>query len=155
MNRIKIIIAFCGFFIFQEQLAAQEVEWMKMPDALAMQEESPRNIIVDLYTDWCGYCKKMDQTTFKDKEIVGLLNDSFYSVKLNGESKETIMFRGAEFGYYQQGRRVINELADWLTNGRLAYPTLVVLNKKQEPVAIIPGYRNASELKKILVKYQD
>ena len=57
---------------------------------LSLTEENPKKIFIDVYTDWCGWCKRMDNTTFKDSVMVKFLNDNFYCVKLNAEQKEDI-----------------------------------------------------------------
>ena len=66
-------------------IAAQEVEWMSWEEALARSESDaePKKIFVDVYTDWCGWCKRMDATTFVDPTIVSLMDEHFYAVKLN------------------------------------------------------------------------
>ena len=43
---------------------------------------------VEFYADWCTPCKWMDKTTFRDANVVGLLNDNYVALKMDIESSE-------------------------------------------------------------------
>lgn len=122
-------------------LEAQEIKWMTWEQAAAANEKQPKKIFVDLYTDWCGWCKRMDATTFKDPAIVALMNEKFYAVKLNAEQKESIMWKGQEFKWMAGGRGGYNKLAYDLVDGRLSFPTFVMLDGAYARIAISPGYK--------------
>ncbi|MBT8210292.1 MAG: thioredoxin domain-containing protein, partial [Eudoraea sp.] len=68
-------------------ILAQEVQWLTWEEAtnLATTEENPKKIFVDVYTDWCGWCKKMDKDTFQNAEVAAYMSKNFYMVKLDGE----------------------------------------------------------------------
>ena len=36
--------------------------WISFEQAVELQKKEPRKILIDVYTDWCGWCKKMDKT---------------------------------------------------------------------------------------------
>ncbi|RAV30667.1 thioredoxin family protein [Sinomicrobium soli] len=127
------------------------VEWLSWEEAIARQQtdETPRKIFVDVYTDWCGWCKKMDKDTFSDKEVAEYVKDKFYMVKLDGEGKEEITYNGRTFKFVPAGRRGYHELAAALLNNRLSYPTGVFLNERQQLLFPVPGYHDAERFMKV------
>ena len=71
-----------------------KINWLSMEEALAMNEKKPRKMLVDVYTNWCGPCKRMNSTTFVHPFIVDYVNDNYYAVKFNAEGIDTIQFKG-------------------------------------------------------------
>ena len=74
-----------------------KIKWISLEDAVYLQEASPRNIIIDVYTNWCGPCKLLDRNTFSNKSVIKYINDNFYAVKFNAEGNGVINFKGYEF----------------------------------------------------------
>lgn len=126
--------------------ADKGVMWYSWEEAVEASKDDPRKFFVDVYTDWCGWCKRMDQTTFKDPQVVQYLNAHFYPVKLNAEQRADIQYDGKVFKFRNVGRRGVHELAYSLLDGKLGYPSYVYLNEKQERIAISPGYKPADQL---------
>ncbi len=122
-------------------LQAQEINWLTWEQAAAANEKQPKKIFVDLYTNWCGWCKKMDVTTFKDPAVVALMNEKFYAVKLNAEQKDTISWKGFEWVWMPGGRNGYHKLAYELVEGKLSFPTFVMLDEGFIRIAISPGYK--------------
>ncbi len=139
------------FFINTTISKAQEINWLTIEEAEIANEIAPRKILIDVYTDWCGWCKKMDATTFKDKEMISYLNQNFYCVKLDGEDKGTLLFKGNEFNFIAQGRRGYNELAAGFLKGKMSYPSLVFLNEEFVVLQVMKGFITAKELLPIVV----
>lgn len=138
--------------LFGVVAVGQGIEW-KGAQALDQVKNNPSNdkmVIIDVYTSWCGWCKRMDATTFKDPEVVKLINDYFVAVKMDGEDRNTIDFAGKSFKYVASGRRGYNELPATLLQGKLSYPTLVFLDEKTNMLQPIPGYQTPENLKPIL-----
>lgn len=50
-------------------------------------EKTDKLILIDVYTDWCGWCKVMDEKTYSDPYVAKFMNDNFVCVKLNAEDK--------------------------------------------------------------------
>src|SRR5580698_9458396 len=74
---------------------AEEIHWMTSIDELqAKMAQHPKKVYVDVYTGWCGWCKKMDATTFKNPNVVKYINANFYAVKLDAERQDVIHFQG-------------------------------------------------------------
>ena len=123
-------------------LVAQEVRWMSFEEAIQAQEKNPKKILVDIYTNWCGWCKRMNQTTFAHPVIADYINEKYYPVKFNAEQKESIEFGGRTFKYIVGKRRPYHELAAFLAKNRLSYPTIVFINEKGEVIQPIAGYQD-------------
>ena len=136
-------------------LFAQEINWLKIQDLEAAQKEAPKKVLIDIYTDWCGWCKRLDATTFKDPKIVDYLNKNYYCVKLDGENKNTITYRGVEFKFVPTGRRGYHQLSSGFQKGRHSYPTLTVLDENLDILQIFRGYKKAEDLLPILVYLSD
>jgi thioredoxin-related protein len=136
--------------VFALGASSQEIKWMTWEAAAAANEKQPKKIFVDVYTDWCGWCKKMDATTFKDPTVVNLINANFYAIKLNAEQKESIFWQGQEFKWVPGGRDGINRLAHELVDGKLSYPTYVILDSQFARILISPGYMESADLIKEL-----
>ena len=100
MKRVNIIIIAVISLFITNNISAQDVKkinWMTFEEAVKLNETAPKKIFIDVYTDWCGWCTKMDQTTFVDPMIVEYMNENFYAVKFNAEQKEPVEFMGYTF----------------------------------------------------------
>lgn len=122
------------------------IKWMSWQEAAQLSKTHPKKIFVDVYTDWCGWCKRMDASTFQDPEVVKYVNDNFYAVKLNAEMKDDIEFKDHVFKWVQTGRNGIHTLAYSLLEGRMSYPSFVTLNESYDRIAIMPGYKQPAQL---------
>lgn len=147
---------FLSFFTFGESVtteatsAKEEIKWYTWEEAHELSKTAPKKVFVDLYTNWCGWCKKMDATTFKNPEVVKYLNQNFYPVKFNAEQKETIVFNDKEFEFVNAGRRGVHQLAYALLDGRLGYPAFVLLDESFARIMISPGFKREAQLMKEL-----
>ncbi|MFT5617312.1 MAG: thioredoxin-related protein [Arenicella sp.] len=126
------------------------IQWMTMEEAFKATQSKPKKIFIDVYTDWCGWCKKMDKNTFENVEIANYMNTHFYAVKFNAEQKENIVLGEQTFKFVANGNRGYNELAPALMQGQMTFPTVIVLNEKFQMLQPIPGYREPKEMKTIL-----
>jgi len=128
----------------------ESIRWITWEQAVKLNKDSPKKIFIDVYTDWCGWCKRMDATTFQEPEVVKYMNEHFYAVKLDAEMKEKIRFRDQDFKWVNTGRRGVHTLAYSLLEGRMSYPSFVTLNENFDRIAIMPGYKKGEQLIKEL-----
>ncbi len=133
-----------------KRTAEGEIAWMTWDEAVKANEKAPKKIFIDFYTDWCGWCKKMDQSTFMEPGVVDYVNKNFYAVKFNAEQKEDVKFKGTTFSWTAGGRNGFHKLAFELLDGRLGYPSYVYLTPTFERILISPGYKDAPMLHKEL-----
>ena len=141
-----ILILLAGYGLAQED----GVKWLTIQQAQELNKKEPRKFFIDVYTDWCGWCKKMDQTTYKDPVVAKILNTKFYPVKFNAESKEPVEFAGHKFEYQSNGGRGSHQLAIALLQGKLAFPSVAYLDEKLQLLTVVPGYFTAEGLEPIL-----
>ena len=143
---MRYILIFFLFFSWRATSNAQGgIEWMSIEEAEALVKtaDNPKKIFIDVYTDWCGWCKKMDQVTFNNPEVSDYMNANFYMVKFNAESKDDVFVKGTTFSFVPSGRRGYHELAVALTQGKLSYPTVVFLDPELNMITPLPGFRTA------------
>ena len=141
-------------FVVVDNKPSAEVEgiqWMTFEEAVEANKENPKKIFVDVYTKWCGYCKKMDRETFTDQSIIDELQANFYAVKLDAEQKANIMFNGSDFKYIpNRGRNGMHQLAYALLDGRMSFPSFVLLDESFSRIMVSPGYKKVDQLMKEL-----
>ncbi len=124
-------------------VAAQQVNWISWDQAVATVQggSNDKKIFIDVYTDWCGWCKRMDKDTFQNPEVAAYMNENFLMVKLDGEQKEPIEYNGKTYKFVPSGRKGYHELAAALLQGRLSYPTVVFLDEELNMLSPVPGYQ--------------
>ncbi|MFT6370504.1 MAG: thioredoxin-related protein [Maribacter sp.] len=122
---------------------AQEVQWLSFSQAIELTatEENPKKVFIDVYTDWCGWCKKMDKDTFQNAAVAQYMEDNFYMVKMDGEGKDPIDFKGKTYKFIASGRKGYHELAAALMQGKLSYPTTIFLDEEMNMLSPVPGYQ--------------
>lgn len=151
MKRLfSTLIVFAGMLILSSMNTIdhpETVQWMSLGEAMEKMKTEKRKVFIDVYTDWCGWCKVMDRKTFNDPKVAEMLNKNFYSVKFNAEQKEDIVFQGRTFKYMEKGN--YHQLAAALLNNQLSYPTVVFLDENLNGVMPLPGFREAPEFHKI------
>jgi thioredoxin-related protein len=92
----------------------------------------------------------MDRKTYSDKKVISYLQEKFYAVKLDAETRNTITWSGKEFQFNPSYKT--NDFALYLTQGRLSYPTTVIIPTDGSGPQAIPGYLTPSEIE-IILKY--
>jgi len=130
----------------------EKVHWYSIEDVDKILAENPKPLFIDSYTDWCSWCKKLDKDTFSDPVIAKYLNDNFYPVKFNAESKEPVTFLGKEFINDGKAGKA-HQLAVALMQGKLSYPTVIFMNERGELLAPVPGYMGPKDFEPILVYF--
>lgn len=111
------------------RIEAQGVQWTNFSDLPDSLHREVRPLLIFIHTDWCKYCALQDHNTFSQETVGKLVNERFYALRLNAESKAAIPFlnrtyRGVNDHYH--------ELATFLaaSQGQVAFPTTIILSEK-------------------------
>ncbi len=83
MKKLRYLLVFA--LLTTVSSVAQEINWVTFEEALKLQKEKPKKIMMDVYTNWCGPCKMLDRNTFQNKDVANYVNEHYYAVKFNAE----------------------------------------------------------------------
>lgn len=148
MKKTFFLLIAIGFITLNA--TAQKINWVTLNEALELQKKTPKKIMMDVYTNWCGPCKLLDKNTFHNKDVVDYVNKHYYAVKFNGEGNDVIKYKENEFKnprYNPENanrRNSAHQLTGYLRVS--AYPTIVFFDEKGEVLAPIRGYQQPTQL---------
>jgi thioredoxin-related protein len=154
MQRLKLCVLFCSISLYcfaqKQSPGVQKLKWMTLIEASDNLIKEKRPVLIDLYTDWCSWCKVMDKKTYSDKKVSEYLQLKFYPVKINAESRQPISWNGKNYAFNTSYKT--NDFALYLTNGQLSYPTTIIIPADGSDPQAIPGYLEPKDLE-MIVKY--
>lgn len=148
MKKIGYIVLLAVLMSFSG--VAQEIKWVTLEEAIELQKKTPKKIMMDVYTNWCGPCKMLDRNTFHNADVVAFVNKNYYAVKFNAEGNGDIAFKGKTYsnpGYNPANanrRNSVHQLSRYLQVN--AYPTIVFFDEKADVIAPIKGYQKPTQL---------
>jgi thioredoxin-related protein len=151
----KLIFLLTILFVSFAANAQEKINWLSFEEAIEFSKTTQKPFLIDIYTEWCGWCKKMDANTYSNKVITEFINTNFYAVKLNGEEKKDIVHNGKTYRYQKRGRRGYHELAASLLSNKLSYPATVFLDKEGKLIQNVPGYHPKEQFEKIIAFFSN
>jgi thioredoxin-related protein len=151
MKKLTLLISFLSFcFILNGFAQEAKVKWYTFEEAVELNKTEKRKIFIDVYTDWCGWCKKMEASTFANPIIANILNTEYYAVRFDAETKDTISFKGKQFINVGGKSRSPHQLAVALLQGKMSYPSVAYLNEENQFITTVPGYYSPERLEPVL-----
>lgn len=98
MKMIRSICVLIAAAVFMASEACA-ISWeYDLDDAIARSKKEGKPVMADFYTDWCGWCKKLDNETYKDKAVSDL-SQKFLCVKVNGDAQRDLTTKYRVNGY--------------------------------------------------------
>ncbi|MFZ1685019.1 MAG: thioredoxin domain-containing protein [Candidatus Zixiibacteriota bacterium] len=92
-----------------------------------------RPVIVDFYTTWCTWCKRLDTVTYVDPNVIDMFTNEMILVQVDAEVDTMLAKKYAISGY----------------------PTLVMMNSKGEEIDRVAGYLPPEEFMKTFRGYKE
>jgi len=134
-------VVLAGAVVFRTTTASEtSLKWRSFNDGIAEAKSSKKKVLIDVYTDWCVWCKRMDANTYSDAGVAEYLRKHYVLVKLDAESDKKLTYKNTVY--------TERELA--AAFGVSGYPSTLFLKSDAEPITIYPGYADAKQFKKVL-----
>jgi thioredoxin-related protein len=150
--KIGLFIGLIAFIAsaYKPSAPVEKTKWLSLDEAAQQLQKEKRPVLIDLYTDWCGWCKVMDKRTYANKQVSAYLAQKFYPVKIDAEGKNQIKWNSKVYRFNEQYRT--NDFALYLTGGNLSYPTTVIIPANGDQPQAIPGFLGPKDFE-VVVKY--
>lgn len=126
----------------------KQIQWKTLDEVEALMKTAPRKVYIDIYTEWCGWCKVMDRKTFTNPAVVDYMNEHYYAIHLDAETADSLVFKQKKYGRLEGSKT--NELAAEFMNNKLSYPTSVFFDEQFLNPQPVPGYLDVPTMETIL-----
>lgn len=127
----KFFVFILGISLFNiNSFANGNLKWHSFDEGMAKAKAENKVLLVDFYTDWCGWCKKMDKATYENEKVITYLNKHFVAVKLNPEKDEAVTYKGEKIN----AANFSNEV------GANGFPSTGFFKSNEEFLGTVPGY---------------
>ncbi len=135
---LLVALLFAGLTLRIQDM--QELKWHSFTDGLKIAKAEKKKVLIDVYTDWCEWCKKMDAEVYANSTVKKYLASKFILVKLNAESENKHIFQGREY----------SEMELAYIFGVEGFPTTIFIREDMQPITAVPGYFPADVFMTIL-----
>lgn len=154
MNPFKFLTIVLLLLVFESNTSAQnktsvqtsenELVWLDWNEGYEKALKTGKIVLVDAYTDWCGWCKRMDRDTYSQPLVIAKINADFIPIKFNPELADKTYKIGTET--YSAA-----DLYGLLTQGRsTGFPTIYYIFPAKKRIMLDPGYKDPESFLKVL-----
>ncbi|NVO02767.1 MAG: DUF255 domain-containing protein [Bacteroidetes bacterium] len=160
LNKLYFILFLVFNIIIIAPLFAQNkadsslIKWYNFDEAEALNTKSPKPLLIDIYTDWCGWCTKMMKTTYANQQIADYINLNFYPIKFDAETSQKITFNNKTYIKTGTEKRAPNQLAIELIGEKLSYPSTIFVDKTGKR-SLISGYLDYNQILPLLIYFAE
>ena len=151
MKKAVAILFTCWFTFSSAKVSLKEKEkinWISIEELHLKSASESKPVLIDLYTSWCYWCKVMDKKTYNNDKVVAYINDHFYAVKLNAETKSTVIWNKKYYNYSESNN--LNEFTLYVTQGQPGFPTTTIFPDIKGNPSSIPGFMEPKEIEPVL-----
>ncbi len=151
MPNIKFLLVLSLFILTSAKViepSSTKLTWLNLEEVSSKIKDQPKPVIIDIYTNWCHWCKVMDKTTYGNEKVGQYINEHFYAAKVDAESKENLKWRNNTYPFNEQYR--VNEFALYATNGQVSFPTTLIIPDENAAPIPIAGFMDPKEIEPIL-----
>jgi len=141
----------CMVLILPNLTFAQEVnnktklQWLDWNQGFLKSNNEQKIALIDAFTEWCGWCKKMDRDTYAKTSVIDKINENFVPIKFNPEIKRTYKTSNGEIS----GRQLLLQLSN---NSPSGYPTTFFYLPSKNEILPVPGYYGEKDFMNLLDK---
>jgi thioredoxin-related protein len=136
---LVLLLAFAGE-AFAGGDKGTELQWKPFVNGFAEAKKMKKKVMLDVYTDWCGWCKRLDKDVYGNAKVAEYLNDHYVVIKLNAESSKVITYLDTNY--------TERDFARYL--GVRGYPTIIFFENSGEPITPLSGYVAAEKFLPII-----
>jgi thioredoxin-related protein len=120
--------------------AAAQPTWLGFDAGMKEARRTNKKVFVDVYTDWCGWCKKMDKEVFSHAAVGPYLSEQYVLVRLNAESAAKVSYKDTQSSEMELARKF----------GVTGYPTSLFFEPNGDLITSLPGYVKADDFMAVL-----
>jgi thioredoxin-related protein len=124
---------------------AGDVKWRSFDAGLAEAKKTHKKILLDVYTDWCKWCTKLDKEVYTNDKVSKYLTKAYIPVKLNGEGTGKVSYKS----------QTTTEMGLAQSFGIRSYPTIIFLDSGGEPINSLGGFVDAERFLPIITYIGD
>ena len=160
MKKLFFVLVFMPLISFSQGMPSNSINWISLSEGEKYSEKYKKNMLIYFYRNNCDYCKRMKDEVLTDPQIVKLINENFFPVKLDGKTKKSIKYNGKN--YINDVSIEEDPKSSWRhnlffelvtpTKGNFYWPTIVIINGEDKKVAQLPGFRSKQQLLRSLGK---
>ena len=123
------------------------VDWVHFNDAIEKSKAEKKLVLIEIYTNLCRHCEKLDKNVYNDPKIARKINANFVPVKIDAEDSVS--------GIFYHGKQITpSELARSLDSlNAKDYPSTFFLSSEGKRVGFHNGYMRKKKYDKVLDSY--